>query len=193
MADYQVTFTLNALYTGTTEADDFTIIGKHANGSPADTTIATGVTKAQLTTGVTYTVVDTITGGTVTSTGTCTNSVNWLGLGGSPTPTSTPTPTATASGPTGQTFTGDLEVTLCSDPEQTYYVSSEEICVGGNLQLATTSFTFGNVIQIALGTSCPHGATYCATVQSINNVATRTGIITLDARVDDCNSLQCTE
>lgn len=193
MADYQVTFTLNALYTGTTEADDFTIIGKHANGSPADTTIATGVTKAQLTTGVTYTVVDTITGGTVTSTGTCTNSVNWLGLGASPTPTSTPTPTATASGPTGQTYTGDLEVTLCTNPEQTYYVSSQEICVGGNLQLASTSFTAGNVIQMAIGTSCPHGATYCATVVSVNNVATRTGIITLDARVDDCNALQCNE
>ena len=193
MADYQVTFTLNALYTGTTEADDFTIIGKHANGSPADTTIATGVTKAQLTTGVTYTVVDTITGGTVTSTGTCTNSVNWLGLGGSPTPTSTPTPTATASGPTGNTFTGDLEVALCTNPEIIYNISSEEICVGGNLQLASTSFLVGNVVQFAIDTACPHGATYCGTVQSINNVAARNAIITLDALVDDCNALQCAE
>jgi hypothetical protein len=186
MADYQVTFTLNALYTGTTEADDFTIIGKHANGSPSDTTIATGVTKAQLTTGVTYTVVDTITGGTVTSTGTCTNSVNWLGLGGSPTPTSTPIPTS-------QPFTGDLEVTLCTNPEQTYHVSSQEICVGGNLQLANESFVVGNVIQIAIGTDCPHGATYCATVQSTNNVAARDAIITLDQVLVDCSALQCTE
>ena len=38
--DYQVTFTLNGLYTGTTEADNFTIVGKHCNGSPADTIIA---------------------------------------------------------------------------------------------------------------------------------------------------------
>ena len=100
MADYQVTFTLNSLYTGTTEADNFTIIGKHANGSSPDETVATGVTKAALTAGVTYTVVDTITGGTVTSTGVCTNSVTWLGLGGLVVqPTSTPRPTATAGEP----------------------------------------------------------------------------------------------
>lgn len=85
---YSVTFTLNALYTGTTQADNFTIIGKHSNGLPSDTTIATNVTKAQLTAGVTYQVADTITGGTVTSTGDCVNSVSWTGLsdlGGDPT------------------------------------------------------------------------------------------------------------
>ena len=94
---YQVTITLNAAYTGTTEADDFTIVGKHANGSPADENLATGVTKAELTAGVTYTIADTITGGTVTSTGVCTNSVSWQGLGGlvEVTPTPTPTPTRT--------------------------------------------------------------------------------------------------
>jgi len=84
---YSVTFTMQAQYTGTTEADNFTIVGKHANGSPADTTIATGVSKANLIQGVTYQVADTITGGTVTSTGTCTNSVNWTGQssgGGNP-------------------------------------------------------------------------------------------------------------
>ena len=79
---YSVTFTLNALYTGTTQADNFTIIGQHSGGSPSDTTIATSVTKAQLTAGVTYQVADTITGGTVTSTGDCDNSVNWTGLSG---------------------------------------------------------------------------------------------------------------
>lgn len=88
---YSVTFTLNALYTGTTQADNFTIIGQHSNGSPSDTTIATNVTKAQLTAGVTYQVADTITGGTVTSTGDCDNSVNWTGLNNTP----EPTPTAT--------------------------------------------------------------------------------------------------
>ena len=105
MADYQVTFTLNSLYTGTTEADNFTIIGKHANGSSPDETVATGVTKAALTAGVTYTVVDTITGGTVTSTGVCTNSVTWLGLGGLVVqPTSTPGPTSTPNGITLYTY-----------------------------------------------------------------------------------------
>ena len=102
---YQVTFTLNAAYTGTTEADNFTIIGKHCNGTPSDTIIATNVTKAQLTAGVIYQVADTVSGGTVTSTGTCTNSVPWTGLNncgpgegvGEPDlgPGATPAPTAT--------------------------------------------------------------------------------------------------
>jgi hypothetical protein len=103
MSNYQVRFRLHPQLTGT-QADNFTIIGRHINGSPSDTTIATNVTKAQLISGVTYTVVDTITGGTITSTGVCTNWVNWLGLNCNfgvnimvitPTPTPTPTPTAT--------------------------------------------------------------------------------------------------
>ena len=102
---YQVTFTLNALYTGSTEADNFTIIGQHSNGSPADTTIATSVTKAQLTAGVTYQVADTITGGTVTSTGDCDNSVNWTGLnnGGGDNPSPTPSPTERVGDEPGDT------------------------------------------------------------------------------------------
>ncbi len=77
---YSVTITLQAQYVNTTQADNFTIIGQHANGSPSDTTIATNVTKAQLAAGVTYQVADTITGGTVTSTGDCGNSQPWTGL-----------------------------------------------------------------------------------------------------------------
>ena len=45
---YSVTFTLNALYTGTTQANNFTIIGQHSGGIPVDYDIATFVTKAQL-------------------------------------------------------------------------------------------------------------------------------------------------
>lgn len=86
-----VTFTLNSSYLST-DADNFTIVGVHENGSPSDTTIATGVTKADLTTGVTYSIAETITGGTVTSdTVDCTNSVNWTVLQPTATPTVTPT------------------------------------------------------------------------------------------------------
>ena len=91
---YSVTFTLNALYTGTTQATNFTIIGQHSGGIPVDYTIASGVTAAVLAAGVTYTVPNTVTGGTVTSTGDCTNSVNWTGL----TPAPTPTPTVDDGG-----------------------------------------------------------------------------------------------
>jgi hypothetical protein len=128
---YQVTFTLNALYTGTTEADNFTIVGKHSNGSPADTTIATGVAKSDLTAGVTYQVADTITGGTVTSTGTCTNSVNWTGQG-APEPTAEPTATP---GPTpGETLY--YQFTYCDSGDQpqgvtTVDVSSDELEAAG--------------------------------------------------------------
>ena len=121
---YQVTFTLNSLYTGTTQADNFTIVAKHSNGSPADDILATNVAKADLITGVTYTVADTVTGGTVTSTGTCTNSVTWTGLGGggnTPTPTPTATPTPTPANLTTFYIAGGVDTTLtgstyCSAP-----------------------------------------------------------------------------
>ena len=92
---YQVTFSMQSQYTGTTEADNFTIVGVHCDGSPANTTIATGVSKQDLINGVTYQVADTITGGTVTSTGTCPNSVPWTGLNNCGGDTPNPTPTAT--------------------------------------------------------------------------------------------------
>ncbi len=91
-----VTFTLNPSYSGT-DADDFTIVGVHENGSPANTTIATGITKTNLATGVTYTIAETITGGTI-----CANNeacavtcVNWYinPILPTETPTSTITPT----------------------------------------------------------------------------------------------------
>lgn len=86
-----VTFTLNSSYLST-DADNFTIIGKHENGSPSDTTIATAVSKASLTAGVSYTIAETITGGTVTSdTVDCTNSVDWTISQPTATPTVTPT------------------------------------------------------------------------------------------------------
>ena len=129
MADYQVTFTLNSAFTGTTEADSFTIVGKHANGSPADTTVATGVSKADLTAGVTYTVVDTITGGTITSTGTCTNSVPWTGL-------ESVSPTPTATGPSeGPTPTPGEEL-------NTYYIS--------NARLSLNDFCDGSVFSTSI-------------------------------------------
>lgn len=92
---YQVTFTMQSQFTGTTEADNFTIVGVHCNGSPANTTIATGVSKQDLINGVTYQVADTISGGTVTSTGTCPNSVPWAGLDNCEGDVPSPTPSAT--------------------------------------------------------------------------------------------------
>lgn len=176
---YSVTFTLNALYTGTTQADNFTIIGKHSNGSPSDTTIATNVTKAQLTAGVTYQVADTITGGTVTSTGDCDNSVSWTGLSGGDTPTPTPSPT---SGEVGDPST-NLKFNRCTvdneAPESVIITESawnniyggvslptatDTICVdGGGVFLNSVVFRFDKAsavssthIPISTGVSCPN-------------------------------------
>lgn len=184
---YQVTFTLNALYTGTTQADNFTIIGKHSGGSPSDTTIATSVTKAQLTAGVTYQVADTITGGTVNSTGTCTNVVSWVGLNSVPSPTPTPSPTTRVE----DLFVGDLQVLMCGTSE-VYYMSSQEICENNNtLALSGNDFSPGDFVQFALGTNCPGGATYCGQIQAINFAEVRNAIITFETVSSCTDEIRC--
>lgn len=83
---YQVTLTLDPQYIGTSNADNFTIIGKHSGGNPSDYIIEDNVPKSELITGKTYTVADTVTGGTVTATGICNGTVNWVGLNITPPP-----------------------------------------------------------------------------------------------------------
>jgi hypothetical protein len=77
-----ITFTLQAGFSGT-QADDFNISGVTSSGT--NTLLASGITKAQLATGYTINADPTITGGTITSTGVCTNSINWLTFGSGPT------------------------------------------------------------------------------------------------------------
>ena len=94
-----VTFTLTG-GSSSTNAGPFNISGTTSGGASNGVSIATGVTKAQLLTGHTVTNVgDTITGGTIASTGTCTTTTTWS-VTPTPTPTSTaipPTPTAVVS------------------------------------------------------------------------------------------------
>ena len=90
-----VTFTLTG-GSSSTDAGPFNISGTTSGGASNGVSIATGVTKAQLLTGHTVTNVgDTITGGTIASTGTCTTTDTW-----SVTPNPTPTPTSTPIPPT---------------------------------------------------------------------------------------------
>lgn len=88
----QITFTLSPAYTGATYvAGPFNISGTTSAGTSYE--LATGVTKNQLTTGYTInTAYETLTGGTIQSTGTCSTSQPWYVVA------PTPTPTATASG-----------------------------------------------------------------------------------------------
>lgn len=86
-----VTFTLSPLYTGATYvAGPFNIFAVTNTG--ASTQVGTGVTKEELATGHTISgISDATTGGTINSTGTCTNSYPWY------VSTPEPTPTATSS------------------------------------------------------------------------------------------------
>lgn len=89
-----ITFTLTAATSGTTAAGPFNISG--TTNANVVSSLATGVTKIQLTTGHTINGVnDAITGGTIASTGTCTTTTPWSVI--QPTPTPTPTATATPS------------------------------------------------------------------------------------------------
>lgn len=192
--DYQVTFTLNGLYTGTTEADNFTIIGKHCNGSPADTTIATGVTASDLTTGITYTIAATISGGTITSTGDCTNSVPWAGLvceGGEP---PTPTPTATSEPAGGNVFT----VSRCND-DQLYNLADYVSCIEGQPAIPPNPsiYTVGQYVQFTTGTSCNAEQTsYCGIITAVNVVGEADAVLIrheLLNQAKGCTNVECAE
>jgi hypothetical protein len=94
-----VTFTLTG-GSSSTDAGPFNISGTTSGGASNGVSIATGVTKQQLLTGHTVTNVgDTITGGTIASTGTCTTTTTWS-TNPTPTPTATdvPSPTPTPFG-----------------------------------------------------------------------------------------------
>jgi hypothetical protein len=86
-----VTFTLTTL---STAAGPFNISG--TTSANVTTQLASGLTANQLASGYTINSVnDTITGGTIASTGTCNTTKTWLAISSTP----TPTPTVTATPP----------------------------------------------------------------------------------------------
>ena len=87
-----VTFTLT---TSSTAAGPLNISGTTSGGALNDVLIATGVSKAELVAGKEIgSISETITGGTIASTGTCTTTTPWYTTPVTP----TPTPTATSGG-----------------------------------------------------------------------------------------------
>jgi hypothetical protein len=78
-----IQFKLTAATSGTTQSGNYRISGTTDGGASNGVFIASGITRAQLTTGYTATgVSDSVTGGTITSTGSesggfCTNQVTW--------------------------------------------------------------------------------------------------------------------
>ena len=194
---YQVTFTLSPAFTGTTEADSFTIIGKHCNGNPSDTTIASGVSKAELTTGMTYTIAQTISGGTITSTGDCTNSVNWTGLACEGDGDPGPTPTPTSEEPTGGE--GSLfQVSRCND-DSTWLIADDISCIEGNPSTPPNPniYQVGEYIQMTTGTSCSSPQTsYCALITAVNVSGTRNAVLIKHPVLNKdkgCTNTECME
>jgi hypothetical protein len=118
-----ITFTLQSGFSGT-QADNFNISGVTSSGT--NTLLASGVTKSQLLGGHTIDVDPTITGGTITSTGLCTNSVQWYTFGAAPTPTPTPILYTEFTG-SGR---GSDEATACTDASNNRTFYSD--CDGGS-------------------------------------------------------------
>ena len=183
---YSVTFTLSAGYANTTQADTFTIIGNHCNGSPAPTTIATGVALANLINGVTYQVADTISGGTITSTGTCTNQVPWTGQ-------------ACSGGENPGNTAKIFEIERCVD-NGTYYASDLVICDGSNTTLPVDNSVFivGEYVQFYAASSCNGevGATYCGEIKQVDVSQEVTALLSLDGILNKqkgCTNTECTQ
>lgn len=99
-----VTFTLQSQYADPIYvAGPFNISGTTSGN--VTTELASGLTKAQLLTGYTINNVDDLTtGGTIASTGVCTNTTPWS-TGIAPAPTPTPTSTSTAAAGTCWSYT----------------------------------------------------------------------------------------
>ena len=87
----RITLTLQSAYTDNTDIGPFTVSGTTNGGSLNGVNMTTGsISRAQLTSGWGYDdLTDTITGGTINSSGTCITGNTW-----SVTPSPTPTPTA---------------------------------------------------------------------------------------------------
>jgi hypothetical protein len=160
-----ITFTLQSQYTGATYvAGPFNISGTTSGNVTYE--LATGVTKSELAAGhVVNTEYETITGGTIQSTGTCTNSEPW-----SVTPTPTPTPTSLNGScftytydqltpPTGVSarwrniLTGEVDTTLITNLEAMDNgdgTTTVYLCVQQGSSYATPACVIGGIEQ-----SCP--------------------------------------
>jgi len=100
----RITLTLQSAYTGNTSIGPFTVSGITNGGLLVNMTTGS-ISRTQLTSGWGYDdTTDTITGGTINSSGTCITGITWTTAAPEPTPTPTstdvPSPTATPIGGT---------------------------------------------------------------------------------------------
>jgi hypothetical protein len=101
----------------------------------------------------------------------------------------------TVTSPVQSTFTGtigDLKISRCGDGV-IYYANSQVGCSEGNDLLMPFAFNIGDIVQFAVGTDCPHGATYCGEITATDQSNESTAILTSEFTQDDCNSPDCNE
>ena len=147
-----ITFTL-ASGSSATAAGPFNISG--TTSSNVTYWIATGVTKTQLTNSHPVdTIYETITGGTIASTGSCNTTTTW---------SVTPTPTPTATAPACECLTvyneADRNITFqynrCSDGQlaslSVPFGTNRTVCVQSGTDITDAS---GLLTSVACGTSC---------------------------------------
>jgi hypothetical protein len=155
-----ITLTLNS-GSVSTAAGPFTVSGTTDGGSLNDVNMTTGsISTTQLTSGWSYNdTTDTITGGTINSSGTCITGKTWLVIAATPTPT--PTPTALPCGCfTVYNESGDRSIIFqyvrCSDGNLT----STSVASGANKTVCVQSGTdiesddIGLLTVVDCGTSC---------------------------------------
>ena len=151
-----ITFTL-ASGSSATAAGPFNISGTTDGGQSNTILIATGITKTQLLTGHTVTNVtpENITGGTITSTGTCNTTTNWYTTP-PPTPTATPSPCGCLTVYNEANRSIIFQYVRCSDGNLT----STSVAFGANKTVCVQSGTdiesddIGLLTVVDCGTSC---------------------------------------
>jgi hypothetical protein len=152
----RITLTLQSAYTGNTDIGPFTVSGTTNGGSLNGVNMTTGsISRAQLTSGWGYDdLTDTITGGTINSSGTCITGNTW---------SVTPSPTPTATAPACECLTvyneADRNIIFqynrCSDGQlaslSVPFGTNRTVCVQSGTDITDAS---GLLTSVACGTPC---------------------------------------
>jgi hypothetical protein len=170
-----VTFTLSPIYTGATYvAGPFNIFAVTNTGS--STQVGTGITKAQLATGHTISgISDATTGGTITSTGVCTNSYPWY----------VDTPEPTSSIVELQVYGKDENLTpqnalisyTVNGGSPVEMMNLEPLPMNCGLLYTISDLVLGDVVEITSVSSYPMsgvGSSTCPTLTGTNTTYTHT-------------------
>jgi hypothetical protein len=143
----KITLTLNS-GSVSTAAGPFTVSGTTDGGSLNDVNMTTGsISTTQLTSGWRYNdTTDTITGGTINSSGTCITGKTWLVIAATPTPTPTPTPTVSYELYTADRYTCDTTSGPCTFVE-TLQIANPTVLIEGKFYYDNLNSYIFNIVS----------------------------------------------